>query len=58
MLLVENFKIGRPAKFKEQNRVPFDLGDLQSHLVGIDQDLQQLLNNKPAVTYFGLCDKP
>src|SRR5687768_6368929 len=42
----------------EENGIPFHFRNLQPHLVGIDQGLQQFLDDKTAMLDFSLADKP
>ena len=56
-LPVHLFQAWHLTESVKENGIAFDFGNLQPHLVGIDQDLQQFLNDKTALFDLRLADK-
>jgi hypothetical protein len=57
-LFVHLFQVRGCTESVEENGITFNFRNLQPHLVGIDQDLQQFLDDKTAMLEFSLADKP
>jgi len=56
-LFIQHRQIGHIPELVKKYRVPFDLRDLEPNVIGVDQRLQQLLDDQPAVFDICLVDK-
>lgn len=56
-LFVDGGQVGGRAEFVEEDGVAFDLGDFEADLIGIDEGLQEFLDDQAAVVDFRFVDE-